>query len=227
MLTQRAPSRLLWTSFCLLVDHGSATTSCQFQSFTLSRRVGTLRTELSSVSMKTMSDGHAVDRLSVDVIENLEAPPCIEDLLLLLTAPTVPLALLATRKLEQDMPAELPSSLNLGRVTATLPVRDIQKAFDTYNTLFGFEKTFENGSPVGFMILKRDDAELHLTLQPEHQTSKFNVAHMLVSVAAAAYALCCASNLRIIKRLQDKDYGLRGFVFEDVDGNRIDVAGPI
>ena len=30
--------------------------------------------------------------------------------------------------------------------------------------------------------------------------------------------------LRIIKGLADKDYGLRAFVFEDLDGNRIDVG---
>lgn len=33
--------------------------------------------------------------------------------------------------------------------------------------------------------------------------------------------------LRIIKGPQDKNYGLRAFVFEDLDGNRIDVGQPI
>jgi hypothetical protein len=33
--------------------------------------------------------------------------------------------------------------------------------------------------------------------------------------------------LRIIKTIQNKDYGLRAFVFEDPDGNRIDVGQPI
>jgi hypothetical protein len=33
--------------------------------------------------------------------------------------------------------------------------------------------------------------------------------------------------MRIIKGLQDKDYGLRAFVFEDPDGNRIDVGQKI
>jgi hypothetical protein len=32
--------------------------------------------------------------------------------------------------------------------------------------------------------------------------------------------------LRIIKGLAGKDYGLRAFVFEDLDGNRIDVGQP-
>lgn len=93
--------------------------------------------------------------------------------------------------------------------------------------MFGFEKVFENGDPVGFMILKRDDAELHLTLQKGHLAPHFNIAHMLVSDAEAVHALCLKNGLRIIKRLQDKDYGLRAFVFEDPDGNRIDVGQPI
>jgi catechol 2,3-dioxygenase-like lactoylglutathione lyase family enzyme len=43
----------------------------------------------------------------------------------------------------------------------------------------------------------------------------------------ALHALCRQYGLRIIKSLQDKDYGLRAFVFEDPDGNRIDVGQPI
>ena len=44
---------------------------------------------------------------------------------------------------------------------------------------------------------------------------------------AALHAACQRHGLRIIKRLQDKDYGLRAFVFEDPDGTRIDVGQPI
>ena len=93
--------------------------------------------------------------------------------------------------------------------------------------MLGFRKTFENGQPVGFMILKRDQAELHLTLQKGHQPANFNVAHLLVDDATTLYDICVAHGLRIIKGLKDKDYGLRAFVFEDLDGNRIDVGQPI
>ena len=105
-----------------------------------------------------------------------------------------------------------------------LPVSDIEKSFRIYNEVFGFEKTFENGDPVGFMILKKDEAELHLTLQKAHKAPTFNVAHMIVADASVAYKRCQDHGLRIIKRLQDKDYGLRAFVFADPDGNRIDVG---
>ncbi len=116
------------------------------------------------------------------------------------------------------------SPLTLGRVAAMIPVRDIDRAYRAYNSAFGFKKVFENGSPVGFMILKNDDAELHLTLQPAHKAPAHNVAHMLVSDAAEACDRCKAEGFRIIKGLQDKDYGLKAFVFADHDGNRIDVG---
>lgn len=111
-----------------------------------------------------------------------------------------------------------------GRIAAMLPVKDIGKAHDFYVNVLGFRKTFENGNPVGFMILARDQAELHLTLQPDHKAAAFNVAHMMVGDVDALHAICQSHGLRIIKGLQNKDYGLRAFVFEDPDGNRIDVG---
>lgn len=118
-------------------------------------------------------------------------------------------------------------SIRFGRIAAMLPVKDMARAHDFYTSAFGFKKTFENGDPVGFMILKRDGAELHLTLQPNHKAADFNIAHMMVDDADALHAICRDRGLRIIKKIQNKDYGLRAFVFEDLDGNRIDVGQPI
>jgi catechol 2,3-dioxygenase-like lactoylglutathione lyase family enzyme len=117
--------------------------------------------------------------------------------------------------------------IRFGRIAAMLPVKDIARACDFYTKVLGFTKVFENGNPVGFMILKKDQAELHLTLQPNHNAASFNVAHMMVDDVDALHAICERHGLRIIKSLQNKDYGLRAFVFEDPDGNRIDVGQPI
>ena len=117
--------------------------------------------------------------------------------------------------------------VRFGRIAAMLPVRDMAIAHDFYTKILGFTKTFENGTPVGFMILKRGDAELHLTLQPKHKAAPFNVAHLLVDNIDTLHALCQRHGLRILKSLQDKDYGLRAFVFADPDGNRIDVGQRI
>ncbi|MBN9335426.1 glyoxalase superfamily protein [Devosia sp.] len=114
--------------------------------------------------------------------------------------------------------------VRFGRIAPMLPVSDMTKAEAFYAEILGFTKVFENGTPVGFMILKRDAAELHLSLQPQHKAADFNVAHLLVDDAEALFLRCKAAGLRIIKGLKDKDYGLRAFVFEDPDGNRIDVG---
>jgi catechol 2,3-dioxygenase-like lactoylglutathione lyase family enzyme len=117
--------------------------------------------------------------------------------------------------------------IRFGRIAAMLPVRNMAKAHAFYTQVLGFSKTFENGDPVGFMILERDAAELHLTLQKDHKPVSFNVAHLMVDDADRLYALCKRHGLRIIKDIRDKDYGLRAFVFEDPEGNRIDVGQPI
>lgn len=125
------------------------------------------------------------------------------------------------------MPNRYKPATLMGRIAATIPVRDIQKSADMYKSLFGFEVIFENGEPTGFMILKKDAAELHLTLQPEMKAQPFNVAHVLVPDALETFERCKGLGLRIIKGVQDKDYGLRAFVFQDIDGNRIDVGQSV
>jgi len=120
-----------------------------------------------------------------------------------------------------------PKPLKPGRIAATLPVTDIDRAVTLFHDIFGLGKMFENGEPTGFVILKMDAAELHLTLQPGHKGVAWNVAHVMVSDAEEAHARCLAHGLRIIKRLQDKEYGLKAFVFADPDGNRIDVGQTI
>jgi len=122
------------------------------------------------------------------------------------------------------MPSDTSAGQKLGRIAATLAVTDIDRSYQVFHSVFGFEKVFENGDPVGFMILKKDDAELHLSLQKGYKAPAFNQAHMLVRDADAALEACERHGLRIIRSIQDKDYGLRAFVFADPDGNRIDVG---
>jgi catechol 2,3-dioxygenase-like lactoylglutathione lyase family enzyme len=45
-----------------------------------------------------------------------------------------------------------------------------------------------------------------------------------VDDAVALHEHLVANGVRIVKGLRDADYGLRGFVFADPDGNRIDVG---
>jgi len=118
------------------------------------------------------------------------------------------------------------SDITFGRVAPGVFVRDLDTARAFYCDVLGFNKTFENGDPVGFMILEKDRAELHLSLVRDHKPSTTNVAHLMVDDVDALHAICVAAGVRIIKSLADKDFGLRAFVFADPDGNRIDVGQP-
>jgi catechol 2,3-dioxygenase-like lactoylglutathione lyase family enzyme len=118
------------------------------------------------------------------------------------------------------------STIRFGRLAASAFTRDIQASSAFYRDVLGFETVFQNGDPVGFMILEKDEAELHLSLVKDHTPSTANIAHLLVDDVDALHARLVAAGTRIIKSLADKDYGLRAFVFADPDGNRIDVGQP-
>jgi len=119
-----------------------------------------------------------------------------------------------------------PSStpIRFGRTAPGIPVRDIEQALAFYRDALGMTVTFTNGDPVGFVILERDAAELHLTLVPTHRAGTHNVAHLMVSDAAAVHDRLVKHGARIVKGLRDHDFGLRAFVVADPDGNRLDIA---
>ena len=111
-----------------------------------------------------------------------------------------------------------------GRIAGAVPVTDVSRALGFYQDILGMSVTFTNGDPVGFVILERDAAELHLTLVKGHKGGGHNVAHLMVTDAAGLHDHLVWNGVRIVKGLRDADYGLRGFVFADPDGNRIDVG---
>ena len=114
--------------------------------------------------------------------------------------------------------------ITFGRIASTIAVRDLPRALAFYVSVMGMHVTFENGDPAGFAILERDAAELHLTVARDHRASTSNVAYLLVTDATELYGYLTGQGIRIVKGLRDADYGLRGFVFADPDGNRIDVG---
>ena len=117
--------------------------------------------------------------------------------------------------------------IGLGRIACTLPTTDVARSVAFYERFLGLSVQFTNGDPVGFVILGEGEAELHLTLVTHHKASSYNAAHLLVGDAEALYQLLEQAGVRIVKGLRDADHGLRGFVFCDPDGNRIDVGQPL
>lgn len=118
------------------------------------------------------------------------------------------------------------ADVRLGRAAPSLFVRDLGRALRFYGDVFGLVKTFENGEPVSFVILKRDDAEVHLSVVRDHVAATENVMHlMIVDGVDELYRRCqAAEGARIVKPLRDAPWGLRTFVVADPDGNHIDVG---
>lgn len=123
--------------------------------------------------------------------------------------------------------SNFPDSVELGRMAPCIAVSNIEKSVAFYASMFGMSKTFENGNPVGFVIMKKDRAEFHLSLYRDVKSRTHNVAHLKVSDAKALFDHLSESGVRIIKGLRDQQYGLRDFVIADPDGNRIDIGQPI
>ena len=116
------------------------------------------------------------------------------------------------------------AAIRFGRTAPGIPVRDVEAALHFYRDALGMTVTFTNGDPVGFVVLERDAAEVHLTLAPRHTAGTHNVAHLIVSDATALHDRLVTHGARIVKGLRDHDFGLRAFVVADPDGNRIDIG---
>jgi len=117
-----------------------------------------------------------------------------------------------------------PHPVQFGRLAPTLAVADLPRALAFYCGLLGFQAVFENGDPVAFVILEKDAAELHLSLDAAHRASSQNVAHLMVADASTLYDHLVAQGVAIVSGIRDADYGMRTFVLADPDGNRIDVG---
>ena len=86
--------------------------------------------------------------------------------------------------------------LRLGRAAPTVGVRDMARALGFYESVLGLSRTFENGDPLSFVVLKRDAAELHLQLVPAEWKPPVeqNVMHLIVeSGIEELYARCQAA----------------------------------
>ena len=140
---------------------------------------------------------------------------------------SVSLTMDLTRSLSMSQRIHQPHFVRFGRTAPSIPVTDIQRSIKFYSEVLGMKNVFENGTPIGFVILVKDDAEIHLTLAKSHVASDLNLVHLLVDDAKSLYDHLEKNKVKIVKGLRDADYGLRQFVFADPDGNRIDVGQDI
>jgi len=109
--------------------------------------------------------------------------------------------------------------------------RDVKRAVGYYTDVLGFECTslFEGVGQEGavYALLQREGARLHLQIRrrapyPEGRGRIESDLYFYVPDADALHAELLARGATILRAVEDgPNYGMRDFVVEDLDGNRL------
>lgn len=103
-----------------------------------------------------------------------------------------------------------------------LGARDLEAALEFYMTRLGFQLAFRDGSnPTNYAGLRRDDVELHMQFQYEHEMSTTRL-RILVDDPDALYREYESQNVFFEgTRLASTPWGTREFALYDLDRNAL------
>jgi catechol 2,3-dioxygenase-like lactoylglutathione lyase family enzyme len=117
-------------------------------------------------------------------------------------------------------------SIEPGRLNSACPIMpttDVARSVDFYKAL-GFAVEVHDG----FIMTRRDDTELFLSLNPDHDPrTTASCIFMRVDDADALHARWTAQAAPGLHELRDTDYGMRQFAVIDPDGNMMLCASPL
>jgi catechol 2,3-dioxygenase-like lactoylglutathione lyase family enzyme len=107
--------------------------------------------------------------------------------------------------------------------TATVfVVSDIAASLAYYRDVFGFEVAFEDGSPLSYVCLCREEVNLHLLAASRTKRSPGQGGLCIfVRDVDWLYAELAERGAKLINEPQDRHYGMRDFDAVDADGNQI------
>jgi catechol 2,3-dioxygenase-like lactoylglutathione lyase family enzyme len=113
-----------------------------------------------------------------------------------------------------------------GKILPILPARNVDETIRFYERL-GFSVVGRFGGKRRYLVLMRDDAELHFFLLPSlDPRTNINGCYLRIADADALYAEWRAV-LDGLAPPQDRDWGLREFTLVDPSGNLLRVGSPI
>jgi catechol 2,3-dioxygenase-like lactoylglutathione lyase family enzyme len=98
--------------------------------------------------------------------------------------------------------------------------RDIEKAIAFYTDRLGFTLAFRDGStPTNYVGFRRDDVELHMQFQYEHEMSTLRLRLLVTDPDALFEEYRPKDVFHDRTKLADTPWGTREFAFYDPDGN--------
>lgn len=111
--------------------------------------------------------------------------------------------------------------------TAIFASSDIVATLGFYKDILGFESSWTWGEPPSFGSVSLGGVTLMFALQPELAKAVRGHQHWIrVDDADALHERHRASGARIVSPLEDKPWGAREYVVEDLDGYHLRFAGP-
>ncbi|MBR0905357.1 glyoxalase superfamily protein [Bradyrhizobium liaoningense] len=101
-------------------------------------------------------------------------------------------------------------------------VTDITASLAYYRDVFGFEVSFEDGSPPGYVCLCREEVSLHLlaAARTKRLPGQGGLC-VFVRDVDQLYSELAERGATLVNQPQDRHYGMRDFDAVDADGNQI------
>lgn len=111
----------------------------------------------------------------------------------------------------------------LTQVSPTLHVTDMRRTLAFFEGSLGFRCTFklhdEHHPEIPYAIVERDRVEIHLQLREAAAGS--SSCYITVDDADAVWAEVQKAGVRVLRPIEDSNYGMRDFNIADPDGNNL------
>jgi ribosomal protein S18 acetylase RimI-like enzyme len=112
--------------------------------------------------------------------------------------------------------------------TAILATSDIAATLAHYKEILGFESSWTWGEPPTFGSATMGGVTIMFNLQPELAAKVQGHQHWIkVDDADEVYRLHRARGAKLVQNIDDKPWGFREYVVEDLNGYHLRFAGPV
>ncbi len=105
-------------------------------------------------------------------------------------------------------------------IAPAFAVRDLNAMCDFYEKLLGLQATYRTGV---YAVLRNGSVQLHLYPQRDGMNAGQGCAYVFVEGVDDVYAKA-QQIAKVVHPLKDQEYGLRDFLMQDPEGNRVGVA---
>ncbi|WNJ17352.1 VOC family protein [Pontibacter sp. G13] len=105
-----------------------------------------------------------------------------------------------------------------------LPVHDMQRSIGFYRDQLGFSVEFEWENPPSYVVLRRGEVSIHLSLREDLEEIPGALIYIFVHDVDEVLKAYLACGGAVMEAIGDRDYQMRDFDIRDPDGHRITIG---